>query len=201
MRYFVFFLFLTSCASADYVVESDYSYKAKFHRYKTFDFAFVNGFEGSTEEAELIKKYAGNILTSWGYKQDSKKPDIYIYYALFYDDLDMIGYNQQELRHWSGLYKWYRQEIQENDSLVAFTDNQLESESEYYSRDDKYTPIIKKMGEGTLLISFFDRKKARTVWQGYASGYFGKNGIKSERVLRSAVIRIMDEFRLPSAST
>ncbi len=200
MRYFFVIILFTSCASADYIVESDYSYEAKFHKYKTYDFAIVNGFDRSTAEAELIKKYVGNILTSWGYKQNSKKPDSYIYYALFFDDLQMIGYNQQELRHWSGLYKWYRQEIDEKDSLPSFTGNQMASENEDVSDDDNYMPLTKKMGEGTLLISFFDRKKARNVWQGYASGYFGKDGIKSERVLRSAVIRVMDEFRLPSAS-
>lgn len=200
MRYLILSLFLISCTPSNYIVESDYSYKAKFHLYKTFDFADVKGFEGTLEDSKLLKKYIGSILTSWGYRQTSKKPDLYIYYSVFYDEFQMKGYNQQELRNWSGLNEWYLNRIEKKDSLGRFTSNLPDTEKKATNKDDQYNPFTRKLKEGTIFISFYDRRKKLNVWQGYASGYFGKEGIQSERILRSAVISILDEFRLPSAS-
>ncbi|MEO9869171.1 DUF4136 domain-containing protein [Ekhidna sp.] len=191
---------LMSCSSSDYVVDSDFSYRGKFHRYKSFDFAINENFAGSQEESELIQKYTSSILTAWGYEESTKKPDFYVYYSIYYENLDLKGYNQPELRSWSGLSEWYQYKLNKIDTLK--NDNSVSSDEYLYEdSSDTYQPVSLALKEGTMLISFFDRKKGATVWQGYASGFFRKEDPKNARMLRSAVIKIMDEFRLPSVSS
>ena len=92
------------------------------------------------------------------------------------------------------------EEIKQKDSLLMLDDNTSETETETNSPNERYNSRTLRFNEGTILISFYDRKKKLTAWQGYASGFFGKEGIKNERVFRAAVIKILDEFRLPIAS-
>lgn len=181
---------LFSCSSYDYVVESDYSYNGSFHRYKSFDFADNSNFSGSDEERALIEKYLGSTLGSWGYNRNSKKPSLVIFYTLYYDDLDFQGYNQPEFQTWMKSNYPGVELTEEVDSLYD------RSTRWAYDEDENYTRKMYALQEGTLLISLFDRRKKETVWQGYASGIFNNDTENNKRVLRSAVIQILDKYQV-----
>lgn len=51
-----------------------------------------------------------------------------------------------------------------------------------------------KLKKGTLLIHLVDETLNRSVWMGYASGLFEKESTLSERELRTATRRIMDQY-------
>ncbi len=187
-----------SCSSSEYMVESDYSYEGRFHKYRTFEFASNDNFTGSLDDRKLFEKYVGSVLSAWGYRNKEKRPDFYVFYSIYYDDLTMKGYNQPDLKQWSGLNGQYIDQIENFDSIAY--ENAIDTTRSRKRRQLDYDAINFDMKEGTILISFFDRRKEKTVWQGYASGVFGSDKIKNERTLRSAIIKIMDEFKYPTFS-
>jgi len=191
-------LIISSCSTSEYVVGSDYSYEGRFHKYKSFDFAGNGTFAGSKYDKALFEKYVGGILSSWGYANRIKKPDFYVFYSIYYDDLDIQVYNQPDLQEWSE-----SQAFQDN---RVFSDTlQLEStksnKTTRRNRYEQYNGVNLNLREGTILISFFDRKREKTVWQGYASGVYGTDKITNERTLRSAILKVMDEFKLTTYSS
>ena len=65
----------------------------------------------------------------------------------------------------------------------------------------EYNSVTYNLKEGTLMITLFDRKKRRTIWQGYASGMLGGDQAKNDRVLKSVITQILDEYKLLSISS
>ncbi len=191
----IIILAVSGCSSYDYVVESDYSYKGDFNKYNSFVFAQIEGFPGTTNEKDVIEKYVKNTLTAWGYTHESRRSGLIVFYTVFYDDFNFKGFNQPDFQAW--LRSNY------SDKEIVFKKDTLPDGSiaEAYARGAKYYKEYYNiesyiMREGTVLISFVDRRKRKTVWQGYASGVFGEDSDKNERIMRSAVIRIMDEYKL-----
>ena len=191
-------LLLLSCSSTEYLVESDYSYEARFHKYKSFEFAENRSFTGSTEDRVLFEKYIGTVLSAWGYSQKQKRPDFYVFYSVYSDDLSFKGYNQPDLLDWSGS-KRQDDYFQGNADTLIVDSIAVASYSKAKKHRD-YQSVKFKLQEGTILISFYDRRRGKTVWQGYASGVFGPDKVRNERMLRSAITEIMDEFKLPTYS-
>ncbi|GEM_PF-385299 len=192
---------LTACSTSEYVVESDYSYSGTFHKYKSFAFGTNEGFDGSEEEKELVEKYIGNVLTAWGYQVDDRRPDIYVFYSIYYDDFRYKGYHQPELQHWIyHNHPEYIEVLMENESETDSLEI-LNKKSSRMSMREQYESVTYDLREGTMLIALMDRKKKKTIWQGYASGILGPDQAKNQRVLRSAIIRILDEFKLLSYSS
>ena len=191
---------ISSCTTSEYVVGSDYSYEGRFHKYRSYAFADNGTFVGSAQDKLLFEKYVGGILSSWGYSNKVKKPDFYVFYSIYYDDLNFQGYNQPNLKEWSGV----RQGL-EVDSLLypdtSFVDSSTRKQSLKRQREESYQAVKLSLREGTILISFFDRRREKTVWQGYASGVFGTDKIKNERTLRSAILKVMDQFKLTTYSS
>lgn len=177
---------LVACSSVDALVESDYNYEGNFNKYGSYLFAQNDSFEGSDEDAELIEKYLIQTLTSWGYKQKSKKPDLVIFYSFYFDSFDFLSYNQPSFEHW----------IRSNyhDGLIVDT---LDTNYPRIRRsNENYNKTRLSLQEGTILISFYDRKKQTTVWQGFASGVFGPDNISNKRTFRYVINRIMYEYKL-----
>ena len=186
-------LLLSACSSYDYVVDSDYNYRGNFDRYKTFAFAQNEGFGGTVADKDLIEKYLQRTLNSWGYDLQDRKPNLVIFYTLYFDDLKFRGYAQPEFISWIRENYGNKDLIYKKDTL----DNSEDSYSRFYSnKDESYDRERLELREGTILISMFDRRKQATVWQGYASGVFGEDKERNERVIKSAIIRILDEYRV-----
>ena len=190
----VFGLVLTSCSSIDHIVDSDYSYQGNFNKYRTFDFASKTYLPGADDEKVIVEKYIKSKLRAWGYSHHGRKPDLLVFYAVYYNDLRLHGFDQPEFQTW--VRSNFRQE------LVFKKDTLLDQEF-YANEPDKnrtpeedYDKVLYNLREGTILITLFDRKKRRTVWQGYASGVFGEDEDQNDRVMKSAIIKIMDEYRL-----
>jgi hypothetical protein len=61
--------------------------------------------------------------------------------------------------------------------------------------DLNYNPKKLNLKTGTLLIQFFDRRQNRSIWQGYATTYYGSIDFNNQRHLRNAVISILDKYR------
>jgi hypothetical protein len=197
----VYFVLLTACATSEYVVESDYSYAGTFSKYKSFNFGVNENFGGTEEDKELVEKYIRNVLTAWRYEFEEEKPDIHIFYSFYSDDFAYKGFNQPLLQQWVSKYDpSYGDEMRKSD--LGYDSLLLDRKKlSRLSMKEEYNSVTYDLREGTLLIALIDRKKKQTIWQGYASGVMGPDQAKNQRVLRSAIIRILDEFKLLSHSS
>lgn len=180
---------MLSCRFSEVEVESDYSYSGKFNRYKTFSFVNNQNFDGSEEDKKLIEHNITRILESWGYRYKEKKSSFLIFYNFYYDDVVMRGYNQPKFHYWV-------QSRFGRDLKVHPRDTLNDDDDEVRRRDEQYNSAKLSLREGTIYVTFLDRKRDQSVWQGYASGVFGGEQVKNERAMRNAIIRILDEYRL-----
>lgn len=177
---------ISGCSSQkDFITESDYSYTGKFKNYKTFNFASLIE-NDSLVVKDLIESTITSKLQAQGYRQVSKKPDLLIVYKIYLDDFNMSGYDQPNMEMWvSNDYGDRFENANEVDALGLPANMKAEYD------DRKYL-----MQKGTLLVSFYDRKDNKSVWQGYASGLFDKNDESTNRSLKLAAHKIVREFRL-----
>jgi len=183
---------LSGCRFSEIEVESDYSYSGKFNRYRTFAFVDNEAFNGETEEKGIIENNIKKVLQSWGYRYKESKSDILISYNFYVDDITMVGYQQPEFHNWvrSRFGEDMVIPINQPDSLL--TENIRRKDEQYASNDMEFA-------EGTVYITFLERRRDQSIWQGYASGVFGGDIDQNQRKMRAAIIRILDEFRLISS--
>ncbi len=198
-------LVLASCGKYyGHVIESDYSFDGKFGKYDTYNFIADKNFEGTELHQELIEKFMEQNMDNWGYSRSDKKPSLLVFYRLYYEDFKMKGYNQPDFEQW--LSENHGAQLDEKsiaddqaapeDALAGFDPFE---ESGFVKKDKKlvaYDPILCDLREGTLLISFYDRKRRKTIWQGYASGIFGNDRFDNNRFVRHIVYRILDKYRV-----
>lgn len=71
----------------------------------------------------------------------------------------------------------------------------FEESEKLKNKNDDYNKVKYNLVSGTLLISMVDRRSQETIWQGYASGIFNQNQERNERVMKSIVIQIFEEYR------
>lgn len=186
MRFSVLFvLVISSCSSIEHVVESDYSYSGNFKRYENFDISDNRNFEGSREQALLIENGIAETLENWGYKRRSSKPDLIIFYNIYSEDFNLISFDQPEFQHWIST-TYSRLEFEDS----AQTNYAKSRVTESYDK----SPALMK--EGTIQITFFDRKRKEVVWQGYSSGYLERNSLISKYDFKAVINRVLYEYRL-----
>ncbi len=188
----IIFPLLLSCSSYDYVVDSDYSYNGKFNRYRSFSFVDNPGFAGEIADRQIIEKSLSSVLRAWGYKYKEKRPDFFIIYSVYFEDFDFIGFAQPDFR------LWLTQNFKRNPALIKEDSLEQNDERELIrgSLDENYNEQNVRLTEGTVLVSFIDRRKNQAVWQGYASGVFSENEEENDRVIRAAIIQILDEYKV-----
>ncbi len=150
-------------------VEYDYSYKGKFKKYKTFGFLDnQNKIQyGSVDEADM-QYFIIKHMNFLGYKEKVKKPDLLISYTFFEDSLKFRGYLQPELDDW-----------------IKNPQTNLNYNSRSYDID-----------KGTLLIQLYDRKRAKTIWQGYSTEVYGEVDFKNGKDMRNVVRSILDKYQV-----
>lgn len=171
MKNILLTLFITfvlfSCASHDYIIEYDYSYKSQFKRYKSFGFMFHDNADPLTSQnSSVIEDEIRFRMKLLGYDFNQNKPDLLVIYKIFDDNLKFRGFEQPDFKSW-------------------------------LSREDtakKYTPVKYELSNGTLLVLLNDRKGKNTVWQGYASGISSETTKINNRVLKSSIISIFDQY-------
>lgn len=181
--------FLVSCVSQkDYITDSDYSYTGKFKKYKTFHFTKLSE-NDSLILKDLLEKTIVEKMDAQGYDFKSYKPDILITYKIYIDDFKMKGYDQPQIEHW--VYNDYGDKVihENGEPSHIETPPSANMNAEYNERN--YS-----MQQGTLLITFFDTKRKKIVWQGYASGVFSSRYDSPERSVKLATSKIFNEFRL-----
>ncbi len=154
---------------------SDYSYGGAFHKYKTFNFiTHASAHDSSTlRQYAVLQKYIRERLEMQGYEFTDRKPDLLVSYYLYYNDLNMKGYEQEEFDIW-------------------LTNNQEPATT----NPDPYRPIKLFMSQGTLLVTLLDHKKHNAVWQGYASGVMADKDVENTTYLNRAVRTIFDQYRV-----
>lgn len=199
----IFVALFSACGNYyGHVIESDYSFDGDFGQYDSYNFIADGNFEGSELHKELIEQFLGQTLDSWGYEQRTRRPNLLIFYKLYYDDFKMKAYSQPDFEHW--VNQKYSGNLMgnsiadagtEEDSTISNFDPYSESGS-YNVEDAQYNPVLCDLREGTLLVSFYDRRKKKTVWQGYASGIFGNDRFDNNRFVRHIVFRILDKYRV-----
>ncbi|MCV9386244.1 DUF4136 domain-containing protein [Reichenbachiella ulvae] len=177
-------LFFSCSSQRDFVIESDYSYNGRFKKYKTFDFIAMSE-NDSLVHKQLIEETIASRMHAQGYRYSTDKPDLLITYKIFVENFDMKGYSQPSFDRW--VAENWSEKLLVDDKLV--NDGSADITAEY--NDQKFA-----MYDGTMLVSFFDRKRRRTVWQGYASGVFAQGDDTSERSVKIATAKIFREFRI-----
>ncbi|MFM8912703.1 MAG: DUF4136 domain-containing protein [Flammeovirgaceae bacterium] len=166
--YALVLLLLSSCLGyKELPVEYDYSYRGNFKRYRTFTLMKPIGLVDTTATSALIEKSIINRMRFLGYKQTDSRPHLIIGFKMFADSLRFNGYNQPDIEEWVKT-----QQV-----------------------DLEYNPKKLSLKTGTLLIQFFDRRQNRSIWQGYATTYYGNIDFNNQRHLRNAVISILDKYR------
>ena len=178
---------LISCSSQkEFITDSDYSYTGKFKKYQTFNFAHLPENDSLTMKG-LIEETIISKLQAQGFRYVTKKnPDLLIVYKIYIQDFNMSGYDQPNMEVWVGKDYGEKLEKQNEYGRITLPKN---VKAEY----DDQTYLMKK---GTLLVSFYDRKGNKSVWQGYASGIFDRNQASTARSLKLAAHKIVREFRL-----
>jgi hypothetical protein len=182
---------LYSCALQEYVVDYHYNYQGDFNKYKSYDFVVDESFEGTSSNRLTFEKSLSTILNAWGYKQNQRKPDLYIYYSVYFDDLKFTAHVQPEFDEWM-VSEFGRKRVE-------FANDTTQFGSEYqrvYSQDEKYDQNVQVLKEGTFMITMVDARKNIAVWQGYSSGRFGTKDQLDERYIRYNIKQILDEFRV-----
>jgi hypothetical protein len=165
----LFTVVLTSCLGyKDLPVEYDYSYKGNFKKYRTFELMKPLGMNDTTMTSDIIEKSIAARMKFLGYKKSPVRPHLIISYKMFYDSLRFNGYLQPDMDVW------------------------LKTRKE----DLNYDKQKFNLRTGTLLIQFYDRRQNRSVWQGYATAYYGNIDFNNSRHLRNAVISILDKYRV-----
>ena len=197
---------LSSCfSSKEYVVEHDYNYRGKFAKYRTYEFIKLPIEQvGLTEEqAAIIEASIQDRLSAQGYTKVNRKPDLLISYSVFSEDFKFPGYNQPNFEYWLKNEQNYPITFKENLKIEKeielekqLTDEEL-LEQELKELKDEYKDKDYQLVEGTLLIQMLDRRRQQTVWQGYASGLFSKEGnFNNQRYLPRYVRNILNKYRI-----
>lgn len=168
LLYVLIIALLSSCLGyKELPVEYDYSYKGNFKRYRTFTIMHPLGVTDSTMTNGLIEKSIINRMRFLGYKQTDNRPHLIIGFKMYQDSLRFNGYNQPEIEEW----------VKSQQADLNYNSKKLDLKS------------------GTLLIQFYDRRQNRSIWQGYATTYYGSIDFNNQRHLRNAVISILDKYR------
>jgi hypothetical protein len=161
-------ILLSSCIGFKEVpVEYDYSYKGTFKKYKTFEIMRPIGVSDSSMTNAMIEKSILARMKFLGFKRTDHRPHLIIGYKMFKDSLLFNGYNQPDIEAW-----------------VKGMPEELDYDQQKYS-----------MKKGTLLIQFYDRRQNRSIWQGYATSYYGALDFSNQRQLKNAVFSILDKYR------
>ncbi len=154
------------------VVDYDYDYRGEFKDYNSF--AFVNDIstnklhQNQDLHLDMVEEYIESRLGFMGYKKNDRRPDLYIATKIFYSDLELNGYNQPDIYLWVENPGW---------------------------EPNKYDKVRYNLKEGTIYVTFIDRRKQQTVWRGYASGIFGSQDFDNGWYVRESVKRILDNYR------
>src|SRR5258706_311623 len=160
---------LSSCLGyKELPVEYDYSYKGNFKKYRTFDLMKPLGITDSTMMNAVIEKSIAARMKFLGYKKTETRPHLIVSFKMFADSLRFNGYEQPDFEAW------------------------LRNKKE----DLNYDRRKYNLKTGTLLIQFYDRRQNRSVWQGYATTFYGGIDFNNQRHLRNAVISILDKYRI-----
>lgn len=202
MRYVVLALFLFSFTSCQryyhHIIESDYSYDGRFNRYKTFKFVANSQFAGDEELQSYIEKYLNQNLEFWGYKEKDRNPSLLIFYNLYLEDVDFKGFTQPDFEQW--VTQNFGDDIIDREQMEKIY---LENRERIRRDNEVYNQHRYNLKDGTILITFYDPKKSKTVWQGYASGVLDTSqgpGFENERIIRHIVSRILHKYRVLSLS-
>lgn len=160
----------TGCMSSQYqVVDTNYSYKGNFKNYKSF--SFQNELNPNLKDNPINESIETAIkarLELQGYTYVDEDPSLFVAYRMFYKDFTTIGFKQPTLEEWL-----------KNENL-----------------DVKYDPVRVGLKKGTLMIVLRDNDNDATVWQGYASTFFGNQDINNERYVNQVVRSIFDQYRI-----
>ncbi|MBS1543293.1 MAG: DUF4136 domain-containing protein [Bacteroidetes bacterium] len=161
-------ILMSSCLGyKELPVEYDYSYRGNFKRYRTFEIMKPVGLEDSSMMNNVIEKSIVSRMRFLGYKQVENKPHLIIAFKMYKDSLKFNGYNQPDIEEW------------------------VKTQNENLNYDQQKF----NLKTGTLLIQFFDRRQNRSIWQGYATTFYGSIDFNNNRHLKNAVISILDKYR------
>ncbi len=158
--------------------------------------------DASPAHDTLIQKSIGRRLISWGYDQELKKPDLLITYRFYYEDFDYKGFSQPDFEYWVRK-KFYNAGIAPKNVSEDVIINNLQTEETgddaddpEINNDEEYKTVVRELRQGVIFITFYDRKRDQSIWNGYMAGVFQNNSMENERFLMSSVGKILDDYRI-----
>lgn len=172
-------LALSGCASMrEARVDSDYSYRGNFRRYRTYDFVSGTGISAdSSHLGQSLREAIEQRFRAQGYRRANRRPDMLVNFRVYEGDMRFHGFDQEDLS------AWIKRNVEENDETPA-------------DQRHGYQPVRLLLAEGTLLVTLIDVKTNRAVWNGYASGVTVPEGPMGEIVLKRSVRSILDRYRV-----
>ncbi|GAB3727636.1 hypothetical protein GCM10027594_09690 [Hymenobacter agri] len=172
-------LALNGCASMrEARVDSDYSYRGNFRRYRTYDFVSGTGISADTSHlGQSLREAIEQRFRAQGYRRANRRPDMLVNFRVYEGDMRFHGFDQEDLS------AWIKRNVEENDDTPQ-------------DQRHGYQPVRLLLAEGTLLVTLIDVKTNRAVWNGYASGVTVPEGPMGEIVLKRSVRSILDRYRV-----
>ncbi|MCI1188854.1 DUF4136 domain-containing protein [Hymenobacter sp. DH14] len=159
-------------------VDSDYSYRGNFRRYRTYDFVTGAGIVADTSRlGQSLREAIEQRFRAQGYRRANRRPDMLVNFRVYEGDMRFHGFDQEDLS------QWIKRNVEENDDTPA-------------DQRHGYQPVRLLLAEGTLLVTLIDVKSNRAVWNGYASGVTVPDGPMGEIVLKRSVRSILDRYRI-----
>lgn len=159
-------------------VDSDYSYRGNFRRYRTYEFMTGSDLTSDTSRlGQSLREAIQQRFLAQGYKLAKRRPDMLVNFRVFQGDMHFRGFAQEDLS------SWIKRNVEETD----------DTPKEYRQG---YQPVRLLLTEGTLLLTLIDARTNRAVWNGYASGVTVPEGPMGEIVLRRSVRSILDRYRI-----
>lgn len=188
-------LFYGCISERDYIIESDYSYDGNFSKYRTFKF-ITSTILDTTQNHAQVERTLLRRLNAQGYRVADKKPDLFVLYKIFHDDFEFSGFHQPSFESWVGKHPIIDNGKNGSQTNIDSDVEDEDSKNRLRPSDEVYDKMTYAMNKGTLMVSLYDRKKRKTIWQGYASGVFNRTDHRSAQSINKAAAKIFDEFRL-----
>ena len=91
-------------------IDSDYSYRGNFRRYRTFDFVTGTGLTSDTSRlGQSVREAIRQRLQVQGYRQARRRPDMLVNFRVYEGDMNFHGFVQEDLS------QWIKHNIEENE--------------------------------------------------------------------------------------
>ncbi len=170
-------ILLFSSCSKELRIYSDYSQKGEFLSYSSFGFLNNKDSNANNSFTSEAEKIIYRRLRALGYRHEPNNPDLIVSCSWHNKEVTVPGFSQAKLNQWT------------SGTAISSSDPMINSNRQ----------LLRNLPKGALLISFFDRTKGFTIWQGYAGGLPTRNRSPQASKVQAAATLILDQYNIASS--